>query len=190
MLRVGDMISRADVVEGGTMTDRVVLRLTCWMTDHTRCFSSSTFPIAPDMDLIEVLWKQDVDLGFSLDLFNPPKPEGEGKPLPVEEDEVEKLKALEALKKEPPADSTKNEEETADDQWAGLSYTIDLETESCHGETKVHMMKWEDVKQLVGVGFLCWLVCLVGTARLAWTRIIACHAGHTRLRRILTANYH
>ena len=60
-----------------------------------------------DMDLIEVLWKQDVDLGFSLDLFNPPKQEGEGKPLPVEEDEVEKLKALEALKNEPPADARK-----------------------------------------------------------------------------------
>ncbi|XP_069679090.1 segmentation protein cap'n'collar isoform X2 [Periplaneta americana] len=81
-----------------------------------------------DMDLIEVLWKQDVDLGFSLDLFNPSKQEGEGKALPVEEDDVEKLKALEALKNETPADPAKNEEETPDDQWAGLSYTIDLET--------------------------------------------------------------
>jgi hypothetical protein len=59
------------------------------------------------MDLIEVLWKQDVDLGFSLDLFNPSKPEGEGKAVRVEDDDVEKLKALEALKNETPADSTK-----------------------------------------------------------------------------------
>ncbi|KDR19723.1 hypothetical protein L798_05754 [Zootermopsis nevadensis] len=80
------------------------------------------------MDLIEVLWKQDVDLGFSLDLFNPAKPEGEGKPVRVEDDDVEKLKALEALKNETPTDTTKNEEENPDDQWAGLSYTIDLET--------------------------------------------------------------
>ena len=60
-----------------------------------------------DMDLIEILWKQDVDLGISLDLFNPPKQEGEGKPLPVEDDDIEKLKALEALKNEPPADAIK-----------------------------------------------------------------------------------
>jgi hypothetical protein len=60
-----------------------------------------------DMDLIEVLWKQDVDLGFSLDLFNPSKPEGEGKAVRVEDDDVEKLKALEALKNETPTDTTK-----------------------------------------------------------------------------------
>nr|CAD7453823.1 unnamed protein product [Timema tahoe] len=52
-----------------------------------------------DMDLIEVLWKQDVDLGFSLDLFTPPKspmldekPDKEHEP----QDELEKLKALQA----------------------------------------------------------------------------------------------
>ncbi|PNF38551.1 hypothetical protein B7P43_G04023, partial [Cryptotermes secundus] len=80
------------------------------------------------MDLIEVLWKQDVDLGFSLDLFNPTKPEGEGKAVRVEDDDIEKLKALEALKNENSADTAKSEEENPDDQWAGLSYTIDLET--------------------------------------------------------------
>ena len=64
-----------------------------------------------DMDLIEVLWKQDVDLGFSVDLFNPSKPEGEGKVVRVEDDDVEKLKALEALKNETPADTTKVSEQ-------------------------------------------------------------------------------
>lgn len=64
-----------------------------------------------DMDLIEVLWKQDVDLGFSLDLFNPSKPEGEGKAVRVEDDDVEKLKALEALKNETPTDTTKVSEQ-------------------------------------------------------------------------------
>ncbi|KAJ4450796.1 hypothetical protein ANN_02226 [Periplaneta americana] len=97
----------------------------------------SRLDMLTDMDLIEVLWKQDVDLGFSLDLFNPSKQEGEGKALPVEEDDVEKLKALEALKNETPADPAKNEEETPDDQWAGLSYTIDLET----GRPR---RRWED----------------------------------------------
>lgn len=64
-----------------------------------------------DMDLIEVLWKQDVDLGFSLDLFNPSKPEGEGKAVRVEDDDIEKLKALEALKNETPADTAKVSEQ-------------------------------------------------------------------------------
>jgi uncharacterized protein YpuA (DUF1002 family) len=63
------------------------------------------------MDLIEVLWKQDVDLGFSLDLFNPSKTEGEGKAVRVEDDDVEKLKALEALKNETPIDTTKVSEQ-------------------------------------------------------------------------------
>nr|CAD7440876.1 unnamed protein product [Timema bartmani] len=57
------------------------------------------YEIYHDMDLIEVLWKQDVDLGFSLDLFTPPKspmldekPDKEHEP----QDELEKLKALQA----------------------------------------------------------------------------------------------
>jgi nuclear factor erythroid 2 len=64
-----------------------------------------------DMDLIEVLWKQDVDLGFSVDLFNPSKPAGVGLGVRVEDDDVEKLKALEALKNETPADTTKVSEQ-------------------------------------------------------------------------------
>jgi hypothetical protein len=46
------------------------------------------------MDLIEVLWKQDVDLGFSL---SPPKPVAAGKEKETKED-AEKLKVLLELK--------------------------------------------------------------------------------------------
>ena len=46
--------------------------------------------------MIEVLWKQDVDLGFSLNTFNVPKEEVQKK-VP-DEDDIEKLKALEDLK--------------------------------------------------------------------------------------------
>lgn len=46
--------------------------------------------------MIEVLWKQDVDLGFSLNTFNVPKEEIQKK-VP-DEDDIEKLKALEDLK--------------------------------------------------------------------------------------------
>lgn len=58
------------------------------------------------MDLIEVLWKQDVDLGFSVENATP-KPEK----LEVEKkdpdgptdksEDAEKLKALQALNKDP-----------------------------------------------------------------------------------------
>ncbi|XP_067012719.1 segmentation protein cap'n'collar isoform X4 [Anabrus simplex] len=77
-----------------------------------------------DMDLIEVLWKQDVDLGFSLDLFNKsPARDKQDEP----EDEIEKLKELKrtALKKDD-EDGSCTEESL--DPWAGLAYTVDLET--------------------------------------------------------------
>lgn len=49
-----------------------------------------------DMDLIEVLWKQDVDLGFTL-----VEPTTAAKKAPTVEkesdDEIEKLKTLEAI---------------------------------------------------------------------------------------------
>ncbi|KAJ8874450.1 hypothetical protein PR048_025299 [Dryococelus australis] len=51
------------------------------------------------MDLIEVLWKQDVDLGFSLDLFNSPK----DKDIDADDlDCLEKLKAV-AADDDPPS---------------------------------------------------------------------------------------
>ncbi|CAK1553257.1 unnamed protein product [Leptosia nina] len=87
-----------------------------------------------DMDLIEVLWKQDVDMGFSLE--DPMQPEGpqatkvelakeldkdlkiqEEKKMQEENEKIEKVKAclLDPDNKE-------------DDPWAGLSYTVDTET--------------------------------------------------------------
>nr|CAD7396631.1 unnamed protein product [Timema cristinae] len=87
-----------------------------------------------DMDLIEVLWKQDVDLGFSLDLFTPPKSPKLDEKLDKEhepQDELEKLKALQASAAAT-EDADKNEDDilpTQDlDPWEGLPYTIDLET--------------------------------------------------------------
>ncbi|KAJ0169330.1 hypothetical protein K1T71_015214 [Dendrolimus kikuchii] len=87
-----------------------------------------------DVDLIEVLWKQDVDMGFSLQ--DPMQPEGpqatkvlgdeidkelkrvqEKIQKKKEENEIEKVKA-----------SLLDTEIKKDDPWAGLSYTVDTET--------------------------------------------------------------
>ncbi|KAK9299830.1 hypothetical protein QLX08_007280 [Tetragonisca angustula] len=80
-----------------------------------------------DMDLIEVLWKQDVDLGFTL-----VEPTTAAKKAPTVEkgsdDEIEKLKALEAINGSNEKKDTKEYEEPQDDPWAGLPYTVDLET--------------------------------------------------------------
>lgn len=48
------------------------------------------------MDLIEVLWKQDVDLGFTLVDPSPPTKSGVGTSS-SNEDDIEKLKTLEAI---------------------------------------------------------------------------------------------
>ncbi|XP_020288478.1 segmentation protein cap'n'collar isoform X2 [Pseudomyrmex gracilis] len=84
--------------------------------------------IVQDMDLIEVLWKQDVDLGFTLVEPTPTK-----KPSTSEKesaDEIEKLKALEAINSANQKDDAAKEPEESqeDDPWAGLPYTVDLET--------------------------------------------------------------
>lgn len=102
------------------------------------------------MDLIEVLWKQDVDLGFSLENATP-KPEK----LEVDKkdpdattdksEDVDKLKTLQTVSE----DSIKvcfaclffcnilltmsfhlqlQQEPFESDPWAGLNYTIDTET--------------------------------------------------------------
>ncbi|XP_015585303.1 segmentation protein cap'n'collar isoform X2 [Cephus cinctus] len=83
-----------------------------------------------DMDLIEVLWKQDVDLGFTLAQPAAPneKDAGEIAEEP-EDDNIEKLKALQAAsKKDGDKDEAKDDEVPEEDPWAGLPYTIDLET--------------------------------------------------------------
>ena len=60
------------------------------------CGNVSRDMLFQDMDLIEVLWKQDVDLGFTL-----VEPTTAAKKAPTVEkgsdDEIEKLKALEAI---------------------------------------------------------------------------------------------
>ncbi|XP_011254802.1 segmentation protein cap'n'collar isoform X4 [Camponotus floridanus] len=86
----------------------------------------STKAVCQDMDLIEVLWKQDVDLGFS-----PVEPATTPtKKLSEKEsaDEIEKLKALEAINATNQKDDVKEPEPQEDDPWAGLPYTVDLET--------------------------------------------------------------
>lgn len=71
----------------------------------------SVMSLLQEMDLIEVLWKQDVDLGFSLEIPNPKSPKTEvaedgeppGEPttsLAVQNDDIEKLKALKAVNEE------------------------------------------------------------------------------------------
>ncbi|XP_038220353.1 segmentation protein cap'n'collar-like [Zerene cesonia] len=87
-----------------------------------------------DMDLIEVLWKQDVDMGFSLD-----------DPLHIEGPQATKVELAKELDKDPKAlektvvDDNENIEKVKaslldadkDDLWAGLSYTVDTETGEC-----------------------------------------------------------
>ncbi|XP_011143717.1 segmentation protein cap'n'collar isoform X2 [Harpegnathos saltator] len=81
-----------------------------------------------DMDLIEVLWKQDVDLGFTLvePAAAPTKKPSTSKKESA--DEIEKLKALEAINATNQKDDAKEPETQDDDPWAGLPYTVDLET--------------------------------------------------------------
>ncbi|XP_055382451.1 segmentation protein cap'n'collar [Condylostylus longicornis] len=78
-----------------------------------------------ESEIVEVLWKQDVDLGFSL---SPPKISynSDATSSKKTDDENEKLKALEELKDE----KSKNEPEKSDidDEWAGIPFTIDNET--------------------------------------------------------------
>ncbi|XP_033362453.1 segmentation protein cap'n'collar isoform X2 [Bombus vosnesenskii] len=84
--------------------------------------------ISKDMDLIEVLWKQDVDLGFTL-VEAPTTTTKKASTLEKEsDDEIEKLKALEAINGTNEKKDRKEYDEPQDDPWAGLPYTVDLET--------------------------------------------------------------
>ncbi|XP_045541373.1 endoplasmic reticulum membrane sensor NFE2L1-like isoform X2 [Papilio machaon] len=89
-----------------------------------------------DMDLIEVLWKQDVDMGFSLE--DPVQPEGPqatkvelqdelAKELKLAEEQIQqKLEETEKIEKVKA--SLLDPDSKEDDPWAGLSYTVDTET--------------------------------------------------------------
>nr|XP_032528076.1 uncharacterized protein LOC116778241 [Danaus plexippus plexippus] len=69
-----------------------------------------------DMNLIEVLWKQDVDMGFSLeDPLQMATRVNVSEELKNKQEQIEKVKATLLDEKE-------------DDPWAGLSYTVDTET--------------------------------------------------------------
>ncbi|XP_053664921.1 segmentation protein cap'n'collar [Anopheles marshallii] len=96
-----------------------------------------------EMDLIEVLWKQDVDLGFTLsNAALSSAPEGTSSSATEgasatnikcdTEDDLEKLKVLLEIKYDKNADYEKHPEASDEsslvDPWAGLSYTIDTET--------------------------------------------------------------
>ncbi|KAK7866382.1 hypothetical protein R5R35_009813 [Gryllus longicercus] len=93
-----------------------------------------------DMDLIEVLWKQDVDLGVSLDLFSDSKAgAGDGSKGSRLADDDDEDDAIERLKQQTLLSASyKNNDEDDDDDgsvrdepldpWAGLAYTVDVET--------------------------------------------------------------
>ncbi|XP_044741337.1 segmentation protein cap'n'collar isoform X2 [Chrysoperla carnea] len=108
-----------------------------------------------DMDLIEVLWKQDVDLGFSLETVSTETVKTDPNDLASDlkalkfssnskdglamsptcshytagsEDYEEKLKAIEALNDGSLKTENSGDESDIEDPWAGLQYTIDTET--------------------------------------------------------------
>ncbi|KAL3289414.1 hypothetical protein HHI36_022839 [Cryptolaemus montrouzieri] len=84
-----------------------------------------------DMNLIEILWKQDVDLGFSIDV-NTNKAEDPKSALSTSATtslQNEKVENIELVEK-PQEKITVDEEEKKidDDPWKGVNYTIDTET--------------------------------------------------------------
>ncbi|XP_044592439.1 segmentation protein cap'n'collar isoform X2 [Cotesia glomerata] len=85
---------------------------------------SNTTICIKDMDLIEVLWKQDVDLGFTMADVERAKTESSSSQEKKVDFEVQKLKTEAVTKKE--KEEIKDEKD--DNPWAGLSYTVDVET--------------------------------------------------------------
>ncbi|CAD6995316.1 unnamed protein product [Ceratitis capitata] len=93
--------------------------------------------INKESEIIDVLWKQDVDLGYSLTpahLINTTGNNGSAGAVSTD-DEIEKLKALEALKLDKPNFDGKDGGDDAgvpdiDDEWAGIPFTVDNETAS------------------------------------------------------------
>uniref|UniRef100_U5EX80 Putative bzip transcription factor nrf1 n=1 Tax=Corethrella appendiculata TaxID=1370023 RepID=U5EX80_9DIPT len=96
-----------------------------------------------EMDLIEVLWKQDVDLGFTLnqvatgpqiikqDEKSQVNADGTAKLNSTDSespDDIEKLKALLELKNDKNTGQEEDKNNEEEDAWAGIPYTIDTET--------------------------------------------------------------
>ncbi|XP_055677774.1 segmentation protein cap'n'collar isoform X3 [Lutzomyia longipalpis] len=91
-------------------------------TDSDECESSSSVVLTPEeSELIEVLWKQDVDLGFSL---APPSTSLKKEESHSAEDDAEKLNALLELKNE--KNDSAEKDEGFDHDWPNLP--IDAET--------------------------------------------------------------
>ncbi|XP_037826480.1 segmentation protein cap'n'collar-like [Lucilia sericata] len=92
--------------------------------------------IYKESEIVEVLWKQDVDLGYSLTPAQLADAGTSAKALQssnANDDDIEKLKALEALKldnsKYDPKDIDDNDDDNhLGDEWAGIPFTIDNET--------------------------------------------------------------
>ncbi|KAL1492850.1 hypothetical protein ABEB36_011030 [Hypothenemus hampei] len=90
------------------------------------------------MDLIEVLWKQDEDLGFSLELARQEEQAKEKQLSDASKDEADASTSLpipekdEAAPNEPKNEKIKEEnldlDGSEEDIWAGINYTIDTET--------------------------------------------------------------
>uniref|UniRef100_A0A6B2E650 Putative bzip transcription factor nrf1 n=1 Tax=Phlebotomus kandelakii TaxID=1109342 RepID=A0A6B2E650_9DIPT len=94
-------------------------------TDSEDCESSSSVVLTPEeSELIEVLWKQDVDLGFSLAPPSTSLKKEENHSVHNAEDDAEKLNALLELKNEKSENTEKDEEFNPD--WPNLP--IDAET--------------------------------------------------------------
>ncbi|KAF7287804.1 NFE2 like bZIP transcription factor cap-n-collar isoform X2 [Rhynchophorus ferrugineus] len=86
-----------------------------------------------DMDLIEVLWKQDVDLGFSLEEARQEEQQLKEKSTDLLKNDADPSTSLCIEEKSKPKDEKiKEEKPDADapeeDIWAGVDYTIDTET--------------------------------------------------------------
>lgn len=103
---------------------------TSQLEDNAHAIADNNLPLdlgveltQEDMDLIEVLWKQDVDLGFTLEPEIEPEVTLDTKSLNAtpEHDKI--------AKKEPEDPPEKEEKEAVeDDPWKGFNYTIDIET--------------------------------------------------------------
>ncbi|XP_062703305.1 segmentation protein cap'n'collar isoform X2 [Aedes albopictus] len=89
-----------------------------------------------EMDLIEVLWKQDVDLGFTLTPLTVSSGTSCGGGSGTKganagadsSDDLEKLKVLLEIKNDDDKKKDNNDKQPEENPWAGLSYTVDIET--------------------------------------------------------------
>uniref|UniRef100_A0A0K8SR44 BZIP domain-containing protein n=1 Tax=Lygus hesperus TaxID=30085 RepID=A0A0K8SR44_LYGHE len=82
-----------------------------------------------DMDLIEILWKQDVDMGFSIEGWDQNNQTQSSRELLKEDvDPKSALKNETIEQEESKEEESENKDVKVEDQWAGKQYTIDLET--------------------------------------------------------------